>query len=207
MILVAAVLAGLAGGLIRAKTTKRSYQAKHLRFTWLVLLALIPQWLAFTFPPTRNALPDLLVSVTLVLSQAVLFIFAWINWKTPGFWLLAVGLVLNLVVIMANGGFMPISPDTTQWLAPNFPAETGEISQRFAKGKDIVLPIEKTALYFLSDRYRTPTLDLYRAAFSLGDCFIAAGAFWLFWAMGGKKSARLTQEIKNESYGGRIPSN
>lgn len=192
MILVIAVIAGLTGGLIRARIKKRYYQAKPLRFPWLVLLALIPQWLVFTLPAARNMVPDLIVSIILVLSQTVLFIFAWINWKTPGFWLLAGGLVLNLVVIMANGGFMPIAPDTAQWLIPNLSGEPWEIGERFVKGKDIILPIEKTALYFLSDRFRTPAFDLYRAAFSLGDCFIAAGAFWLLWAMGGKKYAKLT---------------
>ena len=202
MILVIAVIVGLMGGIIRARIKKRSYQAKTLRFPWLVLLALIPQWLVFTLPIVRNTLPNLIVSITLVLSQVVLFIFAWINWRTPGFWLLVSGLVLNLVVIMANGGFMPIAPDTAQWLIPTFSEESWEIGTRFAKGKDIVLPIDKTALYFLSDRFRTPAFDLYRAAFSLGDCFIAAGAFWLLWAMGGKKHAKLTWENLNDTDGG-----
>lgn len=202
MILILAVIAGLIAGLIRAKIGKRPYQPDHFQQVWLVLVALIPQWLAFSFSPTRSVLPDWVASGALVLSQAILLVFAILNWKASGFWIMALGLIMNLVVIVANGGFMPISPETITWLTPNVPSSLWAVGQRFAGGKDIVLPVEKTLFYFLSDRFRTPDLEIYRVAFSLGDIFIAVGAFWLLWSIGGDKYEKKTQEIPNGSNGG-----
>lgn len=185
MILLAAVIAGLLAGLIRARYGKRPYQPYNMRFAWLVLVAIFPQWLVFTLPATRSLIPDTVASVTLVLSQIILLGFAWLNRRTPGFWLLGLGLVMNLAVIAANGGFMPISPETVRWLIPDTPEGTWKIGERLGTGKDIVLLIEDTKLFFLSDRFRTADNPYYRVAFSAGDVVIALGAFWLLWSMGG----------------------
>jgi hypothetical protein len=195
MILVVAVIAGVIAGLIRAKIGKRPYQPYQMSGIWLVLIALIIQWLAFSFSPTRDNLPDWLVSASLVLSQTTLLIFAWLNRKVPGFWLLGIGLILNLAVIVANKGFMPISPETVQWLHPDVPASSWVIGQRLGTGKDIILPVDKTVLYFLSDRFRTPNLEAYRVAFSAGDVVVALGAFWLLWAIGGPVYSESKQEV------------
>ncbi len=116
MILLTAVIAGLTFGLIRAKIGNRPYRPFPIRWGWMVGVALILQWLAFGFPLTRAIYPDEAASISLVLSQFILLVFAWFNRKMPGFWLLTTGLVLNLLVITLNGGFMPISPETVQWL-------------------------------------------------------------------------------------------
>ncbi|MEW6180865.1 MAG: DUF5317 domain-containing protein [Chloroflexota bacterium] len=186
MILLVAIIAGLTAGLIRAKISHRPYHPFEFRYGWLVLVALFIQWLAFGFPPTRTLYSDEAASVSLVLSQFILLIFAWFNRKIPGFLLLAGGLVLNLLVISLNGGFMPISPETVQWLRGD-PALTGwQVGERLGTGKDIVLPIDQTKLEFLADRFRTPYTPYYRVAFSAGDVLIAIGAFWLLWSVGGR---------------------
>ncbi len=196
MILLTAVIAGLTVGLIRARINHRPYQPFRLRYAWLVLAALILQWFAFTFPPTRSTLPDEVASVSLVLSQSILLVFAWFNRKTPGFWLLGVGLSLNLLVITLNGGFMPISPETVRWLVPDAPEGAWQVGERFGYGKDIVLPVEQTKLQFLSDRFRTPDSPHYRVAFSAGDVLIAAGAFWLLWSVGAATTEAEKEELK-----------
>ena len=48
-----------------------------------------------------------------------------------------------------------------------------------ADDKSILLKPEDTRLEFLADRFLLPDMWGYRAAISLGDMFIAAGAFWL----------------------------
>ena len=194
MVLVVAVIAGVIAGLIRAKIGKRPYQPYQMQGIWLVLVAIILQWLVFSLPITRDVLPNWTASISLVLSQTILFIFAWLNRRISGFWLLGAGLLLNLAVIVANGGFMPISPDTVQWLRPDAPANFWSVGQRLGASKDIVLPVDKTVLYFLSDRFRTPNLDAYRVAFSFGDVVVALGAFWLLWAIGGPVYAGSKQE-------------
>ncbi len=187
MILVVAVFIGLAAGVIRARVTKRPYQPQSLKFIWLVVGALAAQWIVFGFHPTRTVIPDAYASFILVLSQFLLLVFAWANRRLPGFWLLGAGLILNLAVILLNGGWMPISPDTVRWLAPDAAPDAWQIGERLAYGKDKVLLVETTRLWILSDHLRTPDWFSYRVAFSAGDLVIAAGAVWLLWSIGGPK--------------------
>src|SRR5574340_173302 len=119
MILLTGVAGGLLCGFLRAYLNKRPYQPYQLRLAWLVLLAMAGQWFAFSFPPTRGSLPDTAIRILLVLSQLTLLAFVLRNWKVPGFWLLGAGLLLNLTVIVLNGGLMPISPETVRWLLPD----------------------------------------------------------------------------------------
>lgn len=198
MVLLVAVLAGLLSGLVRARLGKKSYRPVPLRLTWLVLAAFAVQWMLFSFPITRINLPEPIVRISFVLSQFALLAFAWVNRKTSGFWLLGIGLLLNLIVITANKGFMPITPETVQWLRPDAPTGSWQIGRRLGYGKDIVLPQSDTFLWFLSDRFRSFSIQAYRVAFSLGDIFIALGAFWLFWSMGGQVQNQIQQETHHE---------
>ena len=179
MILLFSVLVGLAVGVFHAYLKKQSYQAPDLRFSWLAILAFLPQYLAFYLPASRNGMPDSLVSVLLVASQVLLLVFAYLNRHLVGMWLLIGGLVLNLAVISLNGGLMPISPKTVSRLVPESVALSMPLNQRVNKGKDILLLPDDTHLAILSDRFITPQWSPFRAAFSLGDVLIAAGAFGL----------------------------
>jgi len=184
MILITAVLTGLIAGAIRAWRNKQPYLPSHLKLWWLVVLAFVPQWLAFSLPVTSKKLPDNWAAVVLVGSMVVLLIFTGFNLKQPGFWLLGLGLIFNLVVIVLNGGFMPISPETVYRLVPDAPQSSWHIGERLGTGKDIVLLSLSTKLWLFSDRFLPPAWLNYQVAFSLGDVLIAAGAFWALWAIG-----------------------
>lgn len=199
MILLVAVIAGLLSGLVRAQLGKRAYRPTPLRWTWLVLAAFAVQWVLFSFPITRVSLPDPAIRIAFVLSQIMLLAFAWANRKAKSFWLLGAGLLLNLAVISVNGGLMPITPETVQWLRPDAPAGSWQIGERLGYGKDIVLPQRETVLWFLSDRFRSFPIQAYRVAFSLGDVFIALGAFWLLWSMGEPDKPKNLQEKTHET--------
>lgn len=186
MILAAAVAIGLVAGLIRAWVGKRSYRVVDLRFPGLVLIAFIPQWLAFYQSRLGVGFPNEWSPATLVITQLLLLVFAWFNRKQPGFWMLGAGLLLNFLVIIANGGLMPISPETVQKLYPGAPEGSWNVGSQLGNGKDIVLHMTETRLWFLSDRFLTPEWLRYPVAFSLGDVLIALGAFWLLWTLGGK---------------------
>jgi hypothetical protein len=121
-------------------------------------------------------------AAALVGSQVLLLIFAWLNRSQPGFWALGLGLVLNLLVITLNGGLMPVSPAVVAHLLPNAPPETLQVGGRV--GWNIVLPATDTRLWWLSDHLVTPTWFPYQKAVSIGDLFVAGGAFWLLWACG-----------------------
>jgi hypothetical protein len=184
LVLLVAVFLGLIAARIRAVSGKRSFHNPHLSHLWIVFVAYVPQAFVFALP-TRNTFPDSMAAAALVASLVLLLVFVWFNRSYPGFWALGLGLAMNLAVISLNGGLMPISPDTLATWSPDVPTSAWEIGKRFGMGKDIVLAASDTRLWFLSDRFITPHQFSYHVAYSLGDIFIAIGAFLLLWSLGG----------------------
>jgi hypothetical protein len=192
MILLAAILAGLVAGLVVALVQKRPWTVPTLRKPWLVIVAFLPQFFISYLPASRVRVPDELAAAGLSVSLILLLVFCWFNRRISGMWLLALGLSLNLLVIAANGGFMPISPQTASRLVPNATLAKIGYGQRF-DFKDILLLPEQTRLIWLSDLFLPPQGFPYQVAFSLGDLFVAAGAFWLLVSPG--KAAQDTKII------------
>jgi hypothetical protein len=196
MILLVAILAGLAVGLSLARLQKRRWTVPPLRKPWLVIIAFLPQFFNLYLPATRTRVADDLASAGLIVSLALLLIFCWFNRRLSGVWLLALGLAFNLLVIAANGGFMPISPQTASRLVPPETLAALGNGDRFGY-KDILLLPEQTRLIWLSDFFLPPEGFLYQVAFSPGDVFIAAGAFWLMVTQG--KTLEAIKKIAKDS--------
>lgn len=190
MILGVAVIAGILFGLFLAHWKKETWQPPALRHSWLVAVFFLPQLLAFFLPVTRNLFPDSLVAASLVLSQFGLLAFCILNWRTAGMPILTFGLLLNLVVILANGGLMPISTETVQRLVSPETASRLQVGERLGVSKDILLAPESIIFPWLADRFTPPDWLPYRFAFSVGDVFIGGGAFILL-AFPTKKGASL----------------
>lgn len=191
MILLIAVVLGFVATLVRAKLKRRSLKPLQLRIGWLVFAAVIPQLLSFQIPATGKLIPEVILPVILIATQALLVIFAIANLREPGFWALGTGLLANFLVIVLNGGWMPISPDTLRRMLPALPAETVITSERLLLTKDWIMLEEQTRLAWLSDRLTLPGVT---TAFSIGDVFISIGAFLLIWSLSSQASDKKEEE-------------
>ena len=189
MILLDAVVLGLAAGLARARISSRSFLLNPPGWVWLLCAAVFLQATAFYIPATRRLMPDWLASIFLVGTQICLLAFIWLNREQPGFILLGAGLALNLLVIITNGGWMPVSPHVVAQLSPNMQSTDLVSGMRVGWSKDILLLPSETRLGWLSDCLILPSWFPQRAAFSLGDILIASGAFWALWTRGGQKDS------------------
>ncbi len=178
MILLLALAGGLLVGVGWARWNHQLYRIPQLKHLWLIFAAFLPQLLIAYLPSTRHLLPDRPASLILMASLGLFFIFAWLNLNQPGILLLLIGLVSNLTVIAANGGWMPISPLTASRLAGTDILQILDIGSRIGP-KDILLLPQNIRLEFLSDRFLLPAWLPYQAAFSLGDLLIGIGIFWL----------------------------
>jgi uncharacterized protein with PQ loop repeat len=178
MVLLFAVLAGLLAGSGWAHWHKQAYAAPGLQAAWLAVIAFLPQLLIAYLPATRQLLSDGFASVSLVVSLTLFLIFAWSNRHLPGMPILIIGLLLNFVVIVANGGWMPISLQTANLLTGKNVLQFMGLGSRFGE-KDILLLAQNIHFEFLADRFLFPAWFPYKTAFSLGDILISMGAFWL----------------------------
>lgn len=115
--------------------------------------------------------------VLLVLSQIALIFLCLLNRHLPGAKLFALGIILNMAVMVANGGWMPVTPETHRFVHPD---RTVEVQARPSSSKNIVLPRTETNLWILSDVIRV-SLPWHRNAMSIGDVLlILGGAQFIF---------------------------
>jgi hypothetical protein len=185
VILLFAIALGLFAGLMWANRNQVKYEAPVLRHIWLVVVAFAPQYITI-YLPVREFISQTLFGSLLVASQIIFLCFAFLNRDLPGMKVLALGAILNLLVISANHGFMPISLETAGQLVSDHSSQDLLPGNRFGP-KDILLAPEETHFEWLADRFLAPSWFPYQSAFSLGDVFIAVGAFWLLAKQENKK--------------------
>jgi len=178
VILLTAIAAGLLAGWGWARWRHQPYPAPVLRSTWLIVAGFIPQLIVAYLPATHYLVPKWLAALSLSASLLVFLAFVWINRELPGMPVLLAGLLLNLAVMTANGGWMPISPETASRLIGGDATKVFTLGARFGQ-KDILLRVQDMNLGFLADRFLLPAWFPYQVAFSAGDIMIAGGIFWL----------------------------
>jgi hypothetical protein len=183
MILLLAIIIGLFATLVRARLNHRTLKLKKLRWEWLVFAAVLPQILVFQLPFVGRWVPELAVPFVEVVTMFGLLVFAAGNLFAPGFWSLGLGLAANFLVIILNGGWMPISQETLLRLAPTQPVDFWVIGTRLGYSKDRILAAADTKLAWFSDCLTLPQWFPYKFAFSLGDIFISIGAVLLLWSL------------------------
>jgi hypothetical protein len=152
--LLSGVIVGLAFGIAIGRDWR---QLERLQILWIpvLVLALVARAVA-PFAPFPLGLDLLGIALTTA--------FAAANWRLPGAPLVALGSLLNLVVIMLNGA-MPVD---VEMLA----AAGGRLLD-----DAIHEPLtDRSVLPIFADVIIVPFV---RAAYSIGDVFIAIGGFLL----------------------------
>ena len=100
-----------------------------------------------------------------VASNVAVLVAVWRNLAIPGLPLVLVGGIANLVAIVANGGFMPVSPDAL--------AAMGRVR---AEGYSNSRLVDGVVLGPLTDLFAMPTWVPMANVFSIGDVLIGVGA-------------------------------
>jgi Family of unknown function (DUF5317) len=157
---IAAVGLGLLAGLaFRGRIDNLAHL--HFRWPWLIVAVLVVRAAVVVTPLSR------VDGVQYVYLAALTALVAWTLWQVDvvrGIWLVAVGSVLNLVVIAANGARMPVAPELAGSLV-----HSGHLGQ-------YALITADTNLGWLADWIALPGLGRVLAeAYSPGDVMVALG--------------------------------
>jgi hypothetical protein len=157
-----AVVAGLAIGLVTGGSPS-CLADLHFRWAPLIALGMAGQLLLFSTPAggaLGNAAPAAYVASNLVVLVAVVR-----NLAIPGLPLVLIGGAANLITIVANGGYMPVSPEAVAAMG-RLPKE-GYSNSRLVDG---------VVLGPLTDIFAMPTWIPLANVFSIGDALIGIGA-------------------------------
>ena len=130
--------------------------------------------------------------VILTSSQIALIFLFLLNHHVSGAKLFAIGIALNVLVMVANGGWMPVTPETSHFVHPD---RLIVEQTRPSNSKNIILPRSETNLWILSDMIRV-TLPWRRTAISMGDLLlIMAVAQFIFQTTAKKKDKLLVSQV------------
>jgi hypothetical protein len=175
--LIAAFLSG-AVGLIRGG---RFGNLARLTFRWsaLVLLALGLQIFVIYGPGRLDTRPYSFSALLILCSYGLLMVAVVANWQIPGMLLLGLGVALNFLVILVNGGWMPVTADHLAVSGLISSSTSLAPGQRVMYSKDLIVASQETHLRWLSDVFVIPRAGLLSTVFSTGDVLMMLGLFWL----------------------------
>jgi hypothetical protein len=164
LLLLGAAL-GLAAGLLSGGSLG-GLLARRLRWPLVVVAAFVVKELELRSPLGTSAAGPAVFSLSLVV------LIAWAIWhrdELPGIWLVAAGITMNLVVVLANGARMPVARAAADLGPP----------QLLAQGvwAEYVLMGTGTRLAWLGDRvlFPWPVSRLFPQAYSPGDLVSLVG--------------------------------
>jgi hypothetical protein len=136
-----------------------------VRQLWLAYAALGLQVVAFPFDFLPWSMPARPASILWLVSYALLIALAAANRRIAGVPLLALGMVLNLAAVVANGGQMPVATAAMRAAGLDYSVEHNSVAA------------SEPALPWLVDRWAAPEWVPLANVFSVGDVIIAIGVF------------------------------
>ncbi len=179
MILAWSVVLGLVlAGIVYRHNLLSHIEGIRLHSAWLVFIGIILQIPLLTVKSTEVG-KLFFQQVLYLFSYLVLLVFIWQNRFQVACWIVGSGLLLNLVVILVNSGWMPISPQTLVKINPGSDETNWQVGQHYLYSKDRILEKENTRLWVLSDIVEITIPHPRRAAYSFGDFMIASGIVFI----------------------------
>ena len=166
VILLALIVGALAGGGI-----PRLGDLK-LRWLWVLLAALV---LRFAAVFLRQSDFDLPLGWAVVAAYVLIFVFLWGNWRVPGLQVAAVGIALNFLAVLINGGRMPIWPGTFEAAGFGPDAVAGDAFHYLLPTGTVAEFVARGGIF--GDVVPVP-LPVIRDVVSIGDLLLALGLFW-----------------------------
>jgi hypothetical protein len=151
-LLVGAALGGRTAGLSELK----------LRWAWVFVLGLAIQLVLFSDPVTER-IGELGVPIYVGSTLAVALVVA-ANYRITGMPIVALGAFSNLAAIIANGGYMPTTPEAL--------AALGKTAKTVYSNSAVV---PNPALPWLTDIFALPSWIPAANVFSVGDVLIGIG--------------------------------
>ena len=143
----------------------------QIRLGVLALFALAMQAVAIFAPLGFDDTPKRLL---FELSYLVLIVFIAVNLPRAGFVIIGVGVLLNLLPIVANGGLMPVTAENLAKVDLTHRIEGREEGDAIPYSKNVLKTRQDIHFYELSDRLTWDNPVFFRL-FSVGDIVIAGG--------------------------------
>jgi Family of unknown function (DUF5317) len=133
----------------------------RMRHTWLVWLALADQIVVISVLPNLGIVSE----GAHLASYGLAALFAILNNRSAGTWIVGIGGLCNLLAITANGGIMPATSGALK--ASGWRAAPGHFANSAALPNPRMAP--------LGDVYSTPPWFPVHSVFSIGDVVIVLG--------------------------------
>lgn len=149
----------------------RLKQDLGLKWMWLAPFAFVIQLVNRMMPPVFHLPIN-------ALSYACLLYFSWLNLRNQGIRFILIGMLLNGLVILANGGRIPVDLEAAQKIG----VDVGDFQSQIMAKHEPLRP--GSYLAFLGDVI--PVKYPIARMISLGDIFAVCGAFLLVQDVMGK---------------------
>lgn len=172
---VEGIILGLIVGLIRGglRQAWTGLARMRLRAWWIFPLLVVFQLLVY-LGLQRTDWVSGASAVFFMAIYAALIVFLWINRGQAGFKLLLAGVCMNFLVMLANGGRMPVSLEMAELANPG---AVSMLEQETTLTKHMALT-ESTRLPLLGDVIPVTAPYPIPQVVSLGDLVMNAGMFW-----------------------------
>lgn len=169
-----------------------------LRLWWLMPVGYGVQFFAQWYVRTNEEMRWLKATL-LIAALCIALLPAWANRQRWGARIIGLGIAMNLLAMLANGGLMPITPEARLAAGRQAAAPVNEFGRMVPRTKNVLLPADQANLYPLTDHIvlGTPV----NKVISPGDVLLGAGIVILIGelAAGARNDRRRTAAALNEA--------